>query len=156
MKKTLFLALFAILLGLSSQVSAQDCEALVLPHVGYNADAFSQMPQAKVDWYCLFSRNSFAEIDEVPDGVQLHNLSEVINYRTGDALPNDYAVDLNVLSYYAYNFNEIRAAASHGRVYFSTPGSAHRYLMLRTFDETFSLAQSAWNAISYDPAGNRR
>lgn len=154
MKKTLFLALVALLLGFSSKAVAQNCEAIVLPHVGYSSSILDQMPQVKIDWYCLFSHNSFVELDQVPRDVQVLPLSAVIDDRTGVALDPNADINVQSLSVYSCNFLQLQSAAYPNRVYFATPGSAHPYLMLRTFSETSAITNDEFNTRRYDDNGN--
>ena len=57
-------------------------------------------------------------------------------------LPQSYVVDLETLSYYAYNFHQFQVRYPTGDVTlcFATPSSTHPYLVLRSIEEAFRLA----------------
>lgn|SRR5574344_289812 len=138
MKKILITAMFALLLGTASQMKAQDCNALVLPHVAYNQDMLNEMPAAKIAWYCSFSRNSFFFTNEVPAGAAVYNISDVVDVRTHAHLPANYVVDVNVMSYYAYNFNDFQSLHFNQKVYFRIGNSDYHYLGLYSYTETMT------------------
>jgi len=138
MKKILAMVMFALLLGVVSQLKAQDCNALVLPHVGYNQTMLDEMPAVKIAWYCAFSRNSFFFTNEVPEGAAVYNISDVVNDRTKEHLPVNYVVDVNVMSFYAYNFDHFQSLHFNQKVYFRIGNSDYHYLGLYSYTETMT------------------
>lgn len=149
MKKYILLTFAAMFLLMGSRLAAQNCEALVLPHVGNNADMLDKMPQGKFAWYCAFSQNSFYFADQLPEGVVAHNLAEVRNTSTGEYLPTDFVVDLNEFSYYAYNFIDFQIVETPNDVYFTLVGAEHRYLVVRNRNETKRITDQSLDIYSF-------
>lgn len=116
---------------------AQDCDEIVLPHVGYNTSKLATMSTEKVQWYCNYSKNSFFLTNEIPVGATVYDISEVKSRRNGEKLASTFVVNLKKLSYYAYNFDEFQYKNYHKVIYFHTPNSTYKYLGLYTITETF-------------------
>lgn len=148
MKRLFLLGMFVVT---ASMASAQNCEALLLPYFG-NAERMAQFAQAhpeKFDAHCCRARAAFYESDVVPAGAELHSITEVRDKVTGEALSADFIVDLNTLSYYAYNFYEgFQAQHYYGNVTFcfSTPASAHPYLVLRSIDDANEVGEQMFKS----------
>lgn len=123
-------------------VKAQDCETIMLPFFGGDASRMASYPAEKLEWRCRFAKAAFYESDTVPAGAEVYAIYAVKEIATGVALPADYVVDLSRLSYYAYNFRELQQNYRRCSkvLCFETPGSAHRYLVLRSIDEMFARA----------------
>lgn len=139
MKKIVFVAaLMASVMGLKSQ----NCEQLMLPYFSGDADAMAAYPQEKLEWRCAFARAAFYVSDTVPAGVDVYPITEVQSYADGTNLPADFVVDLSTLSFYAYTFKEVqlRYPRCNVTVCFSTPASEHQYLVLRSVDDMFAVA----------------
>lgn len=135
-----------LLLGLMTVASlwavAQDCEALLLPFFG-SAERMQACPPDKLQYHCMWAQAALYESDTVPAGAELHSITEVKHKTTGEALPVDFVVDLNTLSYHAYNFYDGFQAQYHrnDRTFcFSTPASSHPYLVLRSREEATDMA----------------
>ena len=134
------LFLLGMLVMAASMVSAQNCAALLLPYFG-SAELTAQFAQdhpEKFNYHCCEARAAFYESDTVPAGAELRSITEVRDKETGVALSADFVVDLNTLSYYAYNFYEgFQAHHYYGNVTycFSTPSSSHPYQVLRSIDD---------------------
>ncbi len=141
MKKKLILAVALLLGGLSLQ--AQDCDALLLPLFRYDSARMADYPSLKRDYRCAYARAAFYESDTVPAGARLYNISEVREKFGTNYLPQNLVVDLSTLSYYAYNFEYFQTLELRPTdvVCFSTPSSAHPYLVLRSIVEMGSLAE---------------
>lgn len=123
-------------------VGAQDCQAILLPYFG-SAERMQACPAEKQQYHCIWARAAFYESDTLPAGAELHSITEVKHKTTGVALPASYVVDLNTLSYYAYNFYDGFQAMYYrnDRTFcFSTPASTHPYLVLRPIDEVNAIA----------------
>ena len=138
------IACFAVfsMLALAFSLSAQSpmsCRDVVLPMVGGNEARVDSYPLEKLEWHCMFSRNSMYVANTMPADAFVYNISEVRDLATGKALPADYVVNLDSMSFYAFNFNEFRHRHYHSHIYFRTPSSPHAYLVLRTYDEALRL-----------------
>ena len=120
-------------------LKAQNCEAIMLPFFGGNAELMANYPEPKFEWRCAYSRNAFYVSDTVPEDAEMHSLGELRNKMTKETLGEDFVVDLNTLSYYAYNFQQLQLQYPEGNVTicFPTPKSTHKYLVLRSLDETY-------------------
>lgn len=118
---------------------AQNCEAIMLPYFHGNELDMANYPAPKLQWRCQYSQNAFYVCDKAPEDAELHSLTELYDKMTGVKLTEDFVVDLNTLSYYQYNFHDLQMLYAKGNVtiYFATPKSEHRYLVLRSLDETY-------------------
>lgn len=142
------IVLFGLLLAAGWAAGAQDCTALLLPYFRGNTALMATYPQDKLDWYCCYVRAAFYESDTIPTGADLYSITEVKDNVSGVALSADFVVDLNTLSYYAYNFYDgFQARYRYGdkTFCFSTPASGHPYLVLRSLDEMSALAQEMFD-----------
>lgn len=140
MKKIVFIAaLMASVMGLK----AQNCEQLMLPYFSGDADAMAAYPQEKLEWRCAFARAAFYVSDTVPAGVDVYPITEVQSYADGTNLPEDFVVDLSTLSFYAYTFKEVqlRYPKCNVTIAFSTPASEHQYLILRSINDMYAIAE---------------
>lgn len=142
MKKLVF---FAVLFMASFGAYAQDCEAVMLPFFKGNVDGmnnYRSLSPEKFEWRCEYARAAFIESDTIPAGLAVYDISEVRSRTTGESLPESFVVDLNVLSYYEYDFFlfQGRNNSVEERVCFRTPGSAHPYLVLRSTYEMSVIA----------------
>ena len=141
------IALIGLMLTAALAAGAQDCTALLLPFFRGNTTLMSTYPPDKLEWYCCYVRAAFYESDTVPAGADLFSITEVKEKNTNAALAADFVVDLNTLSYYAYNFYDFQARYHYGNktLCFSTPSSAHPYLVLRSLDDMNALAQQMFD-----------
>ena len=140
-KLVVFAALFMAAFG----AYAQDCEAIMLPYFKGNVEkmeSYYTVAPEKFMFRCLYAQAAFYESDTVPAGMDVFSISTVVNKTTGVALPNDFVVDLNTLSYYAYNFGsfQVRNNSIEEGVCFTTPGSQHPYLVLRSIKDMQAVA----------------
>lgn len=129
-------------------VKAQDCDAIMLPYFGNDKakmDVYKTEAAYKFEWRCAFARAAFYESDTVPAGVEVFRISEVKNLSTGRFLKQNFDVNLATLSYYAYNFSEFQHRYPHvdKAVCFSTPGSRHPYLVLRSIVEMHNIVNQS-------------
>lgn len=130
-------------------LKAQDCDAIMLSYFKGNVEQMelykSRAPE-KFAYRCAFSSAAFMESDTIPAGVTVYNISEVKEMATGKQLSQNFVVDLNTLSYYAYNFSEfqMRHKMTGGVVCFSTPKSAHPYLVIRSIHEMGQIANKVF------------
>ncbi len=142
MKKMVIIA--ALLMAVAG-VKAQDCEAIMLPYFGNDATRMARYQTEapyKFEWRCAYAKAAFYESDTVPAGADVFQISEVKEAHSDKLLNSNFVVDMNTLSYYAYNFKDFQLRYPHVDkvVCFSTPGSAHPYLVLRSVVEMHSLA----------------
>ncbi len=124
------LLLMALFICSAGSLSAQDCDAIVLPKFKNDLQRFNQYPADKVLYYCAFSQFSFEVSDTLQAGVPVHDINEVRDLFTGEPMDRDVQIDLNVLSYYRYDFNRFQSIHAEGPIYFRTAGSEHSYLVL--------------------------
>ena len=138
--KKLLLVLVFLLFGLSQNLFAQDCDEIVLPHVGYDRAKLELMPKEKIRWYCNYSKNSFFVTNDVPEGSVVRDIRDVVYKRTGEKIGEGFVVDLTKMSYYAFNFSEFQYENYGKTIYFYTPSSKYKYLGLYSMDETYRRA----------------
>lgn len=138
MKRLILVAAAVMAIGVSG-LRAQGCDALVLPFFNGDAVRMAEYPAEKLEWRCQYARNAFYWSDTVPDGAVQKSITEVVNRQSGSRMTADVQINLNTLSYYAYNFNDMQLnyPKTNVTICFSTPGSAHPYLVLRSIDETY-------------------
>ena len=144
MKRIVFLA--ALLMG-ALGAKAQSCETLVLPFFNWDVNAMNAYPEEKFEWRCAYARAAFYESDTIPAGAEVYSISEVVSKEDGKNLTQDFIVDLTTLSYYAYNFKnlQVQYPKCNVTICFTTPASEHPYLVLRSIDEMFAMADSIVN-----------
>ena len=132
-----------LLLAFAGIARAQDCNALVSPYFRGDTQRMANYPADKFQWRCCHARAAFYESDTMPATADLFSISEVQNIGTGAHLSSEYVVDLNTLSYYAYNFIDFQQRYPRGNktLCFATPASAHPYLVLRSMEEMNALAE---------------
>ncbi len=139
MKKILLCLAIPCLCALQN-LMAQDCDEIVLPHVGYDRAKLELMPKDKIRWYCTYSKNSFFVTNDVPEGSVVRDIRDVVYKRTGQKIGEGFVVDLGKLSYYAYNFAEFQYENYGKTIYFHTPASTYKYLGLYSMEETYRRA----------------
>lgn len=147
------LVIFAALFMAASVAKAQDCEAIMLPYFYGNVESMEQYRDQAPEKYmirCVYAQAAFYESDEVPAGMEVFSITDVRDRVTGAALPRDFVVDLNTLSYYAYNFGsfQVRKNSINDGACFSTPGSRHPYLVLRSVSEMQAAADKYMEELS--------
>jgi len=118
---------------------AQNCDAIMLPYFGGDSDEMASYPAEKLQWRCQYARNAFYVSDVVPEDAIVKSIADVVDRSTGNHLDKNFVVDLNTLSYYGYNFEDMQHQTLdvHAVICFETPGSEHPYLVLRSLDETY-------------------
>ena len=144
------ITVIAALLLCTAGLKAQECDAIMLPYFHNNRarmEEYKAKAPDKFDYRCTYARAAFYESDTIPAGVDVFCISEVKNVFTGESLPTNFVVNLNTLSYYSYDFSGIQMRHPSGsrEACFSTPGSAHPYLVLRTIDYMTQEAMSVFN-----------
>ncbi|MBR4229281.1 MAG: hypothetical protein IKR83_01060 [Bacteroidales bacterium] len=126
-----------------SGLLAQNCEAIMLPYFGGNEQRMHEYPAPKFEWRCKYSQNAFYVADQVPENAVVRSLTEITEKSTGKKLTEEFVVDLETLSYYAYNFLDMQYEYKGDKtvICFPTPKSEHPYLVLRSLNETFALTE---------------
>ena len=138
MKKGVILCILIVTAAFASvQAQIRDCRQIVLPHTGYNQTILNNMPEEKIQWYCRYSANSFFVTDTVPVGATIYNISDLVSVQTGNNLDQSFVVDLETLSYYAYNFWDFQVPNGDLTIYFRTPSSERAYLGVYSVQQTF-------------------
>ena len=137
-------AMLTVMFIMAIGAKAQDCEVLVLPYFNNDRAAmenYQEVAPYKFEWRCAYARAAFYEADNVPEGADVFQISEVKNKFTVSSLPSNYVVDLSSLSYYAYNFVDFQLKYPTGdkTLCFATPGSTHPYLVLRSISDMHSV-----------------
>ncbi|MBR4505727.1 MAG: hypothetical protein IKP21_03030 [Bacteroidales bacterium] len=124
-------------------MNAQDCATIMLPFFGGDQERMAEYPAEKLEWRCNYARNAFYVTDEIPAKAVLYTIDEVKDKWTGEALPRNFSVNLNTFSYYAYNFIDIqhRFKDLNTTICFETPGSEHRYLVLRSLNDIYNRTE---------------
>ena len=146
MKKLVIIAaLFMAAIG----ANAQDCEAIMLPYFRgnvQNMENYRDWAPEKFDYRCIYAQAAFYVSDTVPAGMEVFSIKDVRDKITGAALPGDFVVDLNTLSYYAYNFGDfqVRKNSIMEGACFSTPSSEHPYLVLRSVLDQQTLSDKMY------------
>ena len=70
----------------------------------------------------------------------MYNITDVTNYQTGKKIGRDYVVDLDEMSYYAYNFDYFQYTNDKKTVYFRLNNGDYRYLVLRSYIDQMTYA----------------
>lgn len=150
MKRLIFVIAF-VLAAMSA--GAQNCDAIVLPMFGNDAQRMAEYPADKLLWFCLESQASFYESDTLPAGAVVYSITEVKElYGAKNNLPANYVVNLETLSFYAYNFEQFYFLYPEGNttICFSTPSSAHNYLVLRSVNDRDGITRRLFReAVGY-------
>ena len=141
MKKVFKATILALLLATGLQAAAQNCEAIVLPHVGYDTNVLNNMPARKIQWHCDFSRMSFFLTNELPADASVWDFSDLTFLRDGSHPAANTVVDLGTLSIYAYNFPEFQIQRPKKTIFFRVGNENNRYLGVYTFDEAYGRVQ---------------
>ena len=147
MKKGVLLGILLMITALTSlHAQMRDCRQIVLPHTGYNQNILNNMPEEKIQWYCRYSANSFFVADTIPVGATVFNISDLVSVQTGNNVDQTFVVDLENLSYYAYNFWDFQVPSGNVTIYFRTPSSAHPYLGVYSVQDTFDRTDGGTGA----------
>ena len=137
MKRTIPILIVMMTVAVTVSAQTRDCRQIVLPHVGYNQAQLDNMPAEKIEWYCRYSANSFFVTDTLPAGAPVYDISALVSVHTGSNLTNEFVVNLETLSYYAYNFWDFQVPNGDQTIFFRTPASRHAYLGVYSVQQTF-------------------
>lgn len=143
MKKVIFIVFAVAVMGWAGHCQSEDsslsrdCDAIVRPYIDLNYIDAETYPAEKLQYRCDFSKAAFYIVSEVPNGATVFDLSDLTNLVTGRKVPQDYPVDLNTFSYYAYNFMDFQRQDFKNTIYFRMGSRRdHRYLAVRSTTET--------------------
>jgi hypothetical protein len=141
------IVLLAALMMCALGMKAQSCETIMLPFFNGDVDAMNSYPDEKFEWRCAFARAAFYESDVIPTGAEVYSIAQVVNKEDGQSLPENYQVDLTTLSFYAYNFKDLQLQypKCNVTICFTTPASEHPYLVLRSIDDMYKVADNIVN-----------
>jgi hypothetical protein len=138
MKKVLYIAVLIAMVGIGSRACAQNSTEIVRHYLEFRNIPPSEYPQEKFEYRCNFSRNSFYMCDTVPQGALVFNISELTNFITKQHPSENYVVDLEVFSYWAWDFLNFQKQDYTHTIYFDTHNATNRYLAVRSWDEAYS------------------
>lgn len=141
MKKVLYIAVMIAMIGIGSQVCAQNRTEIVRPYLEFRNIPPSEYPQEKYDWRYNFSVNSFYMCDTVPEGAKVFSISVLTNYITKQHPAENYVVDLNVFSYWAWDFINFQKEDYFNTIYFDTHNATNRYLAVRSWEEAYDRTE---------------
>jgi len=141
MKKSIYIAVMIALMGMGGCVCAQDCTEIVRPYLEFRNIPPSEYPQQKAEWRCNYSRNSFYLCDSVPEGARVFSITALTNFITKQHPEENFVVDLNVFSYWAWDFPTFQKIDYHNTIYFDTHNSTNRYLAVRSRDEAYDRTE---------------
>lgn len=128
----LAVALIVSALGLK----AQNCDAIVLPYFRGDVarmEEYKSLAPEKFEIRCSYARDMVDVADAVPQSALVFNISELTDLLTGNRLPESFVVDIDVFSFYQYNFIHFLSQLpkhTEGVICFSTPSSPHPYLLV--------------------------
>lgn len=143
MKKILIIAAVTLLGAL--QLNAQNCNEICLPYFGNDTSVMNYCPAPKLAEICAQSRAFFFEADQAPEGALVFDISQLTHKITGQHPDINMVIDLDHLSYYAYDFKTFQFQDFYRTVYFRTPGSTHQYLGVRDINSAYLRAQQPEN-----------
>ena len=139
--KKILLAAVAIMMFCGGSLRAQDCQAVLLPMVNFNAKHLAEYPAEKAAWYCNFSHNAFFFAESVPEGARVFSITELTDVNTGNHPAADIVIDLNTFSFYAYDFTNFQHLDYHRTIYFETSNTTHKFLAVRAWDEIYDRTE---------------
>lgn len=130
------------MVGISSNLFAQNCEAIVAPYLSINGIDRSEYPEPKFEWRCKFSRSAFYVCDSVPANATVIPITELTNLLTGNHVQDHFVIDLNTLSYWGYDFVNFHKVDYFNTIYFDTHNATNRYLAMRDAREIYRRANA--------------
>lgn len=145
MKKIIVSTVLIMMTCLGFKVSAQNCTEIVRPYLEFRNIPPSAYPEPKFEWRCHFSYNTFYLCDSVPEGATVFGIQSLTNLITGEHPAENYVVDLEVFSYWAWDFSNFQFQDPQNTIYFDTHNSTNRYLAVRTYSEASQRAQEQLN-----------
>lgn len=139
MKKIVLLAVACTMfIGWSSSIQAQSCEDILRPFYMLNNIDPNEYPEGKADWRCQFARTAFYMCDKIPEGAPVYDISEVTDLIARRHLDGNFKVNLEEMSYYAYNFLDFQQKNDKRTVYFRlNDNNNYKYLAVRSMIEMY-------------------
>ena len=140
----------AVMIMTAIGLKAQDCESLVLPYFNNDRakmESYMQQVPEKFQFRCAYARSAFYESDTIPTGAEVLSINVVQDAFTGSPLSENHVVNLETLSYYAYNFLALQTQypSADQVICFTTPASAHPYLILRSLHQIGGIVDKIWS-----------
>lgn len=140
MKKLFLTAIVTILFCSAAAVQAQNCEAIVQPLLEQMGTTKDYYPAEKINHFCIFSHQAFYLTDKVPDAALVYEISDLVTWGTDSHPSADMVIDLNTLSFWAYNFQNFQRVDR--TIYFQLgKKNSHKYLAVRSYNETSILTE---------------
>ncbi|MCF0212540.1 MAG: hypothetical protein HUK17_06580 [Bacteroidales bacterium] len=137
MKKTILIAVVALLFGYCGQSHAQvqqDCDEVVRAAYDYGDDVLDIIPADKYNYVCNYSKAAFFFADELPANAVVYNYSELFDKK--EQVYVSATVDIASLFNF-YRFSYIRFQVQHSLdtdIFFRLPeGSEHTFLALHNY-----------------------
>ncbi|MDO4217011.1 MAG: hypothetical protein Q4D03_02425 [Bacteroidales bacterium] len=147
MKRTVIVMMMICFAGIGLRVQAQstavDCDALILPRYNNDSTVLEMLVPEKYEWLCTYAHNALYLTNTAPRDAAVHNISELRCYATNQKLPDNYVVDLNSFSVYAYNFSDFFYQHNGREVYFRVGNEGNQYLVARAPSEALKMADDA-------------
>ena len=137
MKRIIFLTVVCLLMGIWSNLSAQNCNEIVRPYFLYNNIDSNEYPEGKLEWRCQYSRNAFYMTNEIPSNAYVYNFTELTSWLTGQHPSANMVVELEHLSYWEYNFLQFQTEHFDYTIYFRLQNSSKKYLAVRNVNEIY-------------------
>lgn len=141
MKKLFLSIVFVAMTCIGCKVNAQNCAEIVRPYLEANHINPSDYPQPKLEWRCQFSYNTFFLCDSVPEGAMVFGIEALTNILTGEHPDENFEIDLEVFSYYAWDFINFQKQDDKHTIYFDTHKSTNRYLGVRTYNDAYGRTE---------------
>lgn len=135
----LFTTILLAMICLSSKSFAQDCIAIVKPHLDRINCPVEEYPEQKLLWRCHMSYNTFYFTDTVAEGAVVFEFSALTNHLTDQHPQSNTVIDLEKWSYWAWDFDKFQFRAPNSTIYFDTHKSTNRYLACRPWNEAYRL-----------------
>lgn len=141
MKRTYRTIVLMMMAGIGCHAGAQNCAEIVRPYLESRNIPATEYPQPKFEWRCNFSHNSFYLCDSVPAGARVFEISELTHITTGAHPAANHAVDLEVFSYWAWDFINFQKHDYNNTIYFDTHNATNRYLAVRSYEEAYDRTE---------------
>lgn len=139
-KPALLLMILATVLMATNSATAQNCDSLVQPKFADVPGYYNQLPQQKIQFYCNFAYNAFYWSDTLPQNAVVYNISDVTCKATGTHIAQNANINLDIFSYYAYNFYDFQALHYNDFIYFRVgAGTSVRYIVLRDYNSIMHI-----------------
>ena len=137
MKRIFLLAAASILLGIWSNLNAQNCNEIVRPYFLFSGVDSNAYPEGKREWRCHYSQNAFYLTDQIPSNAHVYDFTELTSLVTKQHPSSDYVVDLEHLSYWEFDFDKFQNQHFENDIYFRIKNGPKKYLAVRDINEIY-------------------